>query len=149
MFIITCFAQGFTALTDVYSTVAQSLGANNYGLVVGGEIWRLITHMFLHGSLMHIVVNMYSLFILGSQMETFVGKVKFIIVYFDDILIYSKNNDDRIDHVRLVSIALCKASLFANLKKCDFCTNKLLFLSFIVSTKGIKVDEEKVKVIKK
>lgn len=81
MFIITCFVQGFTALSGVYSTVAQSLGANNYDLVVSGEIWRLITHMFLHGSLMHIILNMYSLFVLGSQMETFIGKVKFIIVY--------------------------------------------------------------------
>ena len=40
-----------------------------------------------------------------------------------------------------------KEKLFANLKKCTFCTDKLVFLGFVVSKKGIEVDEEKVKAI--
>ena len=78
MFILTCLTQGATALSGVTASIAQKLGANNYTLVTSGEIWRLITHMFLHGSLIHIVLNMYSLYILGSQLETFIGKAKFI-----------------------------------------------------------------------
>lgn len=81
MFILTCLTQGATALSGVTASIAQKLGANNYTLVTSGEIWRLITHMFLHGSLIHIVLNMYSLYILGSQLETFIGKAKFIFVY--------------------------------------------------------------------
>ncbi|XP_044477533.1 uncharacterized mitochondrial protein AtMg00860-like [Mangifera indica] len=48
----------------------------------------------------------------------------------------------------MVLEVLRKECLFANLKKCNFCTNKLVFLGFVVSAKGIEVDEEKVKAIK-
>ena len=50
--------------------------------VRNGEIWRLITSMFMHGSIYHLFVNMYSLAILGNQVETFLGKKKFLIIYF-------------------------------------------------------------------
>ena len=42
---------------------------------------------------------------------------------------------------------LRKEKLYANLKKCTFCTDKLVFLGFVVSAKGIEVDEEKIKAI--
>eukprot|EP00257_Ricinus_communis_P016000 XP_015574040.1 uncharacterized protein LOC107261174 [Ricinus communis] len=73
---------------------------------------------------------------------------RFVVVYFDDILIYSRSYDEHAKHVRLVLETLRKEVLFANLKKCNFCTNKLVFLGFVVNAKGIKVDEEKVKAIK-
>ena len=44
---------------------------------------------------------------------------------------------------------LKKEKLYANLKKCPFCTSHIVFLGYVVSAKGIKVDEEKVKAIKK
>lgn len=50
--------------------------------VRNGELWRLITSMFMHGSIYHLFVNMYSLAILGNQVETFLGKKKFLIIYF-------------------------------------------------------------------
>jgi len=54
----------------------------NYGpLLKTGEIWRLVTHIFLHGSLVHLLLNMYSLYILGTQIETLLGKVKFLIIF--------------------------------------------------------------------
>ena len=56
-------------------------GANFRGLVQAGEVWRLATSMFLHIGLIHIVVNMYSLLIIGKQLESFLGKWKFLIVY--------------------------------------------------------------------
>lgn len=57
------------------------LGANNRGLVLHGEYYRLITCAFLHGSLLHLFVNMYSLWIIGSQVETYIGKIKYLIIY--------------------------------------------------------------------
>lgn len=59
-----------------------SFGGNNLILVQNGEVWRLITSAFLHVSLAHLLVNMYSLVALGTQVETFIGKWKFLFIYF-------------------------------------------------------------------
>ena len=56
-------------------------GANFRPLVQAGQVWRLATSMFLHIGLVHLVVNMYSLLIIGRQMEGFLGRWKFLVVY--------------------------------------------------------------------
>ena len=58
-----------------------NLGGNAIILVKAGEIWRLITATFLHTGIIQLLVNMYSLAILGSQLETFIGKIKFLFIY--------------------------------------------------------------------
>ena len=45
------------------------------------NIYRLITCAFLHGSIIHLLCNMYALFVIGTQVETFLGKTKFLIIY--------------------------------------------------------------------
>lgn len=47
----------------------------------GGQYYRLLTGMFLHGSIFHIFFNCYALYIIGSQIESFMGKTKYIIIY--------------------------------------------------------------------
>ena len=83
--------------------------------------------------------------LMNHVLRAFIGK--FLVVYFDDILIYSKNLDDHLTHLKFVLDVLRKERLFANLKKCTFCTDKLVFLGFVVSAQGIQVDEEKVRAI--
>ena len=65
----------FSAISLAY------FGGNNLALVQSGEVWRVITSAFLHAGLIHLVVNMYSLAIIGTQVETFIGKWKFFGIY--------------------------------------------------------------------
>src|SRR3954469_15481202 len=83
--------------------------------------------------------------LMNPVLREFIGR--FVVVYFDDILIYSKNSDDHIAHLNSVLNVLRKEKLFANLKKCTFCTDKIGFLGFVVSAQGIQVDEEKIRAI--
>ena len=73
---------------------------------------------------------------------------KFIVVYFDDILIYSRIEREHAKHLRKVLTFLQKNKLYINLKKCSFMTDRLVFLRYVVSSKGIHVDEDKVKAIR-
>ena len=73
---------------------------------------------------------------------------KFVVVYFDDILIYSNCLNDHVKHVREVLVILRRQKLFANLSKCDFAQDKLIFLGFVVSSKGIEVDSSKISAIR-
>jgi hypothetical protein len=73
---------------------------------------------------------------------------KFVVMYFDDILVYNTNLDEHIEHLRCVLDVLRCEKLYVNFKKCTFCMEKVFFLGYVVGTKGIEVDEEKVKAIK-
>uniref|UniRef100_A0A2N9I9G7 Reverse transcriptase domain-containing protein n=1 Tax=Fagus sylvatica TaxID=28930 RepID=A0A2N9I9G7_FAGSY len=84
--------------------------------------------------------------LMNHALRAFLGR--FVVVYFDDILVYSKSLDEHIGHLHCVLDVLRKEKLYANLKKCSFCLDKVVFLGYVVSTKGIAVDEEKVKAIK-
>ncbi|KAG7556876.1 Integrase catalytic core [Arabidopsis suecica] len=72
---------------------------------------------------------------------------KFVVVYFDDILIYSTCLADHLKHLEMVIKTLKAENLYANFKKCTFCTDQVVFLGFVVSSQGLKVDEEKIKAI--
>jgi hypothetical protein len=71
-----------------------------------------------------------------------------MVVYFDNILIYSKSLDEHMDHLRAVFNALRDARLFANLEKCIFRMDRVSFLGHVVTPQGIEVDETKIEAIK-
>ena len=80
MFIISAIISGNIMNIDINTLVF--LGGKYGPLIDVGQWWRLIACIFLHGGLMHIVFNMYSLFILGSQLEPILGRKKYTILYF-------------------------------------------------------------------
>jgi hypothetical protein len=84
--------------------------------------------------------------LMNEVLRSFIGK--FVVVYFDDILIYSKLLDEHIEHLRAVFGTLREARLFANLDKCTFCTDQVTFLGYVVTPQGIEVDEAKIEAIK-
>ena len=55
------------------------------------------------------------------------------MVYFDDILIYSKTLEEHVEHVQQVLDIHRKEKLFANFEKCTFCTDRVVFLGSVVS----------------
>lgn len=63
------------------ANVLAKFGANNILLVKNGEIYRLLTCAFLHVGLIHLVVNMYSLRVIGPSVEGLIGKCKFVFIY--------------------------------------------------------------------
>jgi rhomboid protease GluP len=59
-----------------------ALGLKDNSLILSGQIWRLITPVFLHGSFLHIAFNMYALYALGPGLERHYGSVRFAALYF-------------------------------------------------------------------
>ena len=72
---------------------------------------------------------------------------QFVVVFVDDILIYSKSEEERKDHLRIVFQVLRDHKLFAKFNKCEFWLIEVKFLGHIVLASAVLVDPEKVEAI--
>jgi hypothetical protein len=83
--------------------------------------------------------------LMNHVLREFIGC--FVVVYFVDILIYSCNETDQCDHIRQVLQVLRDHKLYANLEKCTFAKDKVLFLGYVVSKNRVEVDHSKITAI--
>ena len=63
------------------SRTLLNFGASHPDLIKAGEYYRLITSAFIHIGLIHLVFNVYALYIIGTQLESYLGKIKYLIIY--------------------------------------------------------------------
>ncbi len=83
LMVITVILYLFQLLTGylVGYDIPADIGLKVNELIMAGQYWRLVTPMFLHGSILHLGFNMYALYILGSRVERFFGSFRFLGLY--------------------------------------------------------------------
>jgi len=70
-----------------------------------------------------------------------------VIIYLDDILIYSNNMSEHHQHVKEVLKHLCKTGLYAKVEKCEFHSKLVEYLGYILSPSGLTMSDDKMKII--
>ena len=83
--------------------------------------------------------------LMKEGLKEFIGK--FVIVYLDDILVFSQTREEHLRHIQYVMKKLQQERLLINLQKCTFMQKDLVYLGFVISREGLKMDQEKVKAI--
>ena len=88
----------------------------------------------------HLVTNAPTTFmcLMNSVFSKYLDK--FVLIFLNDILIYSNNKEEYEEHLRMALQFLMDHNLYANLRKCDFYKDKIHYLGHIISNEGISVD---------
>ena len=69
---------------------------------------------------------------------------KFVVVFIDDILMFSKNDEEHAQHLRIVLTRLREHKMYAKFSKCEFWLDQVQFLGHVLTSEGISVDPSKV-----
>ena len=73
---------------------------------------------------------------------------QFVIVFIDDILVYSRSKEEYEEYLRIVLQTLRKNRLYVKFKKCEFCLERLAFSGHVISKKGISIYPEKIEAVR-
>ena len=71
----------------------------------------------------------------------------FVIVFIDDILVYSRSEEEHAEHLRIVLQTLRDKQLYAKFSKCEFWLEEVVFLGHVISAEGVYVDPKKIEAI--
>ncbi|KAI2652744.1 Transposon Tf2-6 polyprotein [Labeo rohita] len=134
--------------TAKYFTKLDLRSAYNLIRIKAGDEWKT-AFSTTNGHYEYLVMP-FGLSNSPSVFQAFVNEIfrdmlhRHLIVYIDDILIYSENLETHIQQVRTVLQCLIKHQLYAKLPKCEFHQTKITFLGYIISQDGVAMDEKKV-----
>ncbi|XP_074303669.1 uncharacterized protein LOC141638156 [Silene latifolia] len=84
--------------------------------------------------------------LMNEVLKSFLGR--FVVVYLDDILVYSRSIDDHFEHLRQVFETLRSQKLYGKREKCSFLVESVIFLGYVVSKDGVSVDQSKIEAIR-
>jgi hypothetical protein len=128
------------------------VGAYNLIRIAPGDEWKT-AFICRYGHFEYTVMG-FGLCSAPATFQAFVNDIlrdhldQFLVVYLDDILIFSNTQEEHDQHVRIVLQKLQNAHLSLKIEKCEFDVTRVSFLGFIVSTDGISMDPEKIKSIR-
>ena len=72
---------------------------------------------------------------------------RFVIIFIDDILVYSGSSEEHSEHLRIVLQTLRERQLYAKLSKCQFLLDRVAFLGHVISAEGVSVDPQKIEAV--
>jgi hypothetical protein len=85
------------------------------------------------------------MFLMNNVLNKFLDR--FVLVFIDDILIYSKNREDHEEHLKLVLQVLREHRIYAKFSKCDFFHKQVCYLGHVISEEGVSVDPDNIRYI--
>ena len=121
--------------------------------MVIGEVIPKITFQTRYGNYEFLVMS----FGLTNASTTFMGLINrvfwsyldsFVIVFIDDVWVYSKNESDHMNHLRMMSQVLKENQLFSKYSKCEFLLRSVVFFGHIISTEGFEIIPTKTEAVK-
>ena len=74
---------------------------------------------------------------------------RFVIVFIDDVLVYSRSEEEHAKHLRTVLQTLRQKQLYARFSKCEFWLDRVVFLGHVISAEGIYIDPQKIEAVVK